>query len=572
MLRFHSFRLPRALAVVALVMLAGQPAWAEKRVALVVGNGAYRNAAPLANPASDARAMAEALTQVGFELVGGQPLLDLDKPGLEAALSSFGDAIRGADAALFYYSGHGMQVDGVNYLIPVTAAVDYKKDVKYQLVDGNFILDEMQTAGAPVNIIILDACRNNPFGSPNFRAPVSGLAHMDAPKGTLIAYSTAPGRTARDGDGQNSPYSAALARHIPEPGLRVEDVFIRVRQDVDKATGGAQSPWEASNLYSPFHFIGPDPTAAPEADPEIALWQSLAKETDPALLDDYVRAYPAGRFVSLAKTRLERLRAAQIPPPPKAGDVMRDPATGLEFVWVPGGCFPMGSPDAEEGRYEDEGPVREVCVDGLWMGKTEVTNRQFRLFKPGHDSGSVGGRGLNGEEQPAVFVTWEEAAGFADWLTAQGGGKYRLPTEAEWEYAARAGTVAARFWGADPANACGRANVADQSAGRAFQWSKTHGCDDGYAVSAPVGSFPPNPLGLFDVLGNVREWCRDVYSDQAYRMLPRENPSHAGGGAGRANRGGSWSSGPREARSAQRKANLPDDGQCDLGFRLTRLP
>ena len=114
--------------------------------------------------------------------------------------------------------------------------------------------------------------------------------------------------------------------------------------------------------------------------------------------------------------------------------------------------------------------------------------------------------------------------------------------------------------------------MADQSAGRAFQWSKTHGCDDGYAVSAPVGSFQPNPFGLYDMIGNVREWCRDVYSEHAYQMLPRENPVHAGGGAGRVNRGGGWSSGPRDARSSQRKANLPDEGQCDLGFRIVRLP
>ncbi len=260
MLPFSS-RLPAALYCLMLALcLLAQPvsaARAEKRVALVIGNGGYRNVTPLANPVNDARLVAETLKRLGFELVGGRALTDLTgKTEMEQAVQGFGQRIRGADVALFFYAGHGVQVDGANYLVPVGADVSAKSQIKYQLLDADFVLQEMAEAGTRVNLVVLDACRNNPFGDRGLRAVNAGLAQMTAPRGTLVAYSTAPGRTASDGTGANSPFSAALARHLLEPGQRIEDVFMRVGLDVEQKTGGEQSPWKSDNLRGVFCLAG----------------------------------------------------------------------------------------------------------------------------------------------------------------------------------------------------------------------------------------------------------------------------------------------------------------------------
>ncbi|MDT8423034.1 MAG: SUMF1/EgtB/PvdO family nonheme iron enzyme, partial [Desulfuromonadales bacterium] len=163
--------------------------------------------------------------------------------------------------------------------------------------------------------------------------------------------------------------------------------------------------------------------------------------------------------------------------------------TGMAFVRVPGGCFQMGSPSSEKDRDSNEGPVHEVCVDDFSMGKFEVTNAQYRKYKSGHTSKDYKGNSLNGDDQPAVYVSWEDATEYAKWLSRQTGKSFRLPTEAEWEYAARAGTRTARWWGESPDQACRNANVADQSAKRKWSNWTVHNCDDGYAVTAPVGRF-----------------------------------------------------------------------------------
>jgi formylglycine-generating enzyme required for sulfatase activity len=346
---------------------------------------------------------------------------------------------------------------------------------------------------------------------------------------------------------------------------------------VDKATGGAQSPWEAYNLYEPFYFIPPAPGVAGGegggvADKESLVWQAIAKESDPALFEDYLERYPGGGFAGVAKAKLDKLKAQAKSAKPKPGDIFREPATGMEFVWVEGGCFAMGSPDGETGRYEDEGPVHEVCVDGLWVGKTEVTNRQYRLFAAAHDSKSFAGRSLNNDDQPAANLSWDDARAYAEWLSSKGSGVYRLPTEAEWEHAARGGSAASRFWGDNPADACAYANVSDLAAESALQRSRSHACDDRFAVSSPAASYRPNPYGLYDMLGNVREWCQDVYGEKAYSAHKRDNPAFAGGGSGRVNRGGSWSQSPRDVRAANRKGGLASTVAADLGFRLVRTP
>ncbi len=246
----------------------------------------------------------------------------------------------------------------------------------------------------------------------------------------------------------------------------------------------------------------------------------------------------------------------------------KEPSTGMDFVFVKGGCYQMG--DSVGDGDPNERPVHEACVSDFSIGKLEVTNQQFRQFSPQHNSGKSQGATLNEDNQPVVNVSWEDAVAFAKWLSQKSGQTFRLPTEAEWEYAARAGSNQSHFWGNDPDQACKYANVADITAKKVWAKWTTFACDDGFAVSAPVGSFIPNNFGLYDVLGNAWEWCEDVYNSEAYTKLPKDNPVYGGSGEYRVMRGGGWSNGPLGVRSSHRVGLSPDFGHHALGFRLVK--
>ncbi len=205
------------------------------------------------------------------------------------------------------------------------------------------------------------------------------------------------------------------------------------------------------------------------------------------------------------------------------------------------------------------------------MGKYEVTNAEYRKWKQEHDSKDYKDHSLNGERQPAVYVSWENATAFTKWLTEKHEGKYtfRLPSEAEWEYAARAGTQAARFWGDNPNYACQYASVRDQTAEKELGLSNIHNCDDGYAVTAPVGSFLPNAFGLYDMLGNVWEWNEDPWHGN-YESAPSDGSVWEEDGIIniRLLRGGSWYNGPRLVRCANRDRDGPDYRSFNIGFRV----
>jgi formylglycine-generating enzyme required for sulfatase activity len=245
-----------------------------------------------------------------------------------------------------------------------------------------------------------------------------------------------------------------------------------------------------------------------------------------------------------------------------------DPSTGMEFVFIKGGCYQMGDSVGE--GDPNERPVHEVCVSDFDIGQHEVTNGQFKKFNPQHNSGQSQGMSLDEENQPVVNVSWEEAVAFAQWLSQKSGQTYRLPTEAEWEYATRSGSNQSRFWGNNPGDACTYANVADLTAKEHREKWTAFSCDDGYAVSAPVGSFKPNGNGLYDMLGNVWEWCEDVYNSEAYTKLPKDNPLYGGSGEYQVMRGGGWSNGPLGIRSSHRVGLSPDFGHHSLGFRLVK--
>lgn len=221
----------------------------DRRIALVIGNGAYKSA-PLRNPVNDAGDIADALGKLGFSV---SLKTDADQRSMERAIREFGKQLRTGGVGLFYYAGHGIQVKGRNYLIPIGAAIESESDVKYESVDAGRVLGKMEDAGNSLNVIILDACRNNPFGR-SFRSSDKGLAKMDAPTGSILAYATSPGSVAADGQGRNGLYTSALLKHMMTPGLTIERMFKQIRIEVVGASGKKQVPWEASSLMGDFYF------------------------------------------------------------------------------------------------------------------------------------------------------------------------------------------------------------------------------------------------------------------------------------------------------------------------------
>jgi hypothetical protein len=247
------------LIFAAFLLAAGlaPAAHAEKRVALVIGNSAYQTVAKLPNPDNDAKLMSDTLLSLGFFVVGGGARLDLDKDGFDAALNEFSKQLVGADVALFYYAGHGVETHGLNYLVPVDAHPQDEADVFAQLVSTPDILERLEKSGTRINLVLLDACRDNPFRDRGVRSVKGGLAQMPAPIGTLISFATQPRSVSLDGDDGHSPYTRALVAAMQRPGAGLFKTFNEVGLAVSKATGGQQLPWVSSSPISGnFYFAG----------------------------------------------------------------------------------------------------------------------------------------------------------------------------------------------------------------------------------------------------------------------------------------------------------------------------
>ena len=306
--------LRRVLLPIAIVFGLVTSAAAEKRIALVVGNAAYIHVPRLDNPTNDARLMAETLRSLGFTLVGGGAQVDLDKARFDQAVQDFGNQLLGADVALFYYAGHGIQVRGANYLVPLGANPSREADVDFQMLDTNLVLRQMESSGVKLNIVILDACRNNPFGGRGLRATDSGLAQMRAPEGTLISFATQPGNVAQDGVG-NSPYTKALAQMIKKPGLDVFSVFNEVGLEVMQSTGNSQQPWvSASPIKGRFYFAAPPPpvAAAPAITADEVFWLAIKDSKLEALFDEFMSKFPGSPRAPEARARLAELKKSQV--------------------------------------------------------------------------------------------------------------------------------------------------------------------------------------------------------------------------------------------------------------------
>jgi uncharacterized caspase-like protein len=267
------------------------PAAAEKRVALVIGNSAYQHTAALKNPSNDATDMAATLRQLGFDVIDGN---DLTKEEMEQRIRAFAAKLAGADVGLFFYAGHGLQVDGKNFLAPVDAKLQSDTDLDFEAVELNLVLKQLER-NSRISVVFLDACRDNPLASTLAATSRSveigrGLARIDKAIGMMIAFSTQPGNVALDGEGRNSPFTGALLHHIGTEGLSINDVMIDVRNDVLKATNGNQVPWENSSLTGQFFFKpAARPTVADKTAEAAAQIAALRKEIDKLQADQGAR-------------------------------------------------------------------------------------------------------------------------------------------------------------------------------------------------------------------------------------------------------------------------------------------
>jgi len=311
---------------VATLILSGNAALADKRVAFVVGNGAYKNVPALPNPVIDAKLMAKTLRNVGFDVVEGS---NLTRDKMTEKLLDFGKKAEGAEIAVFFYAGHGIAVNGTNYLLPIDADLKSEMDVKLGAAINVDLTLEQTMADAKVKLVFLDACRDNPFAARIRSAKAtrsvsvdSGLAEMKSGEGTLIAFATGPGQTALDGEnGTNSPFTRALVANITQPGVEIQQAMTKVRAQVNEETNKNQLPWGHTNLIGtvylnpmgapsdrPADANGSTLASAPASDVELEFWRSVKDSNKPEELNAYLSSYPNGTFKSLALARIASLQ------------------------------------------------------------------------------------------------------------------------------------------------------------------------------------------------------------------------------------------------------------------------
>ncbi len=582
----------------------------EPRVALVIGNSLY-TVSPLKNPTNDADDIAQALQALNFRVTR---LINATNRQMVEAINAFGQELRKGGVGLFFFAGHGVQNRGRNYLIPVGANISSEDQLEFESVDANRVLAAMEAAGNRVNIVILDACRDNPYAR-SFRSASRGLAQMEAARGSFIAFATAPGSTAADGTGRNGLYTQHLLRSLKEPDSDIDKVFRRVTAEVSRASAGRQVPWIAHSLTGDFYFrleikvpaSAPGAIADPRAD-DRALWETVKDSNNADELRAYLEQFPNGLFAGVARTRLKTLTSgkppAQVatitPPAPVAappsiataladslqglapGTVFRDCDDCPEMVVIPAGSFTMGAPASEQGG-STERPLHEVTISRKFAaGKFEVTRREFARFVAETRHSTSGGchfwTGTNWElavsndwripgfsqtdRDPVTCVNSQDAKAYTQWLSTRTGKTYRLLTEAEWEYVARAGTTTPFNTGLNINPTQANYNTTQTYAGSVRGPYRRQ--------TVAVGSFQSNAFGLYDAHGNVWEWTEDCWNAN-YQGAPSDGSAWTSGDcAQRVLRGGSWNNGPQYLRSADRGGSTASVRGSSFGFRLAR--
>jgi uncharacterized membrane protein YgcG len=378
---------------------------ADRRVAFVVGNGAYKNVAQLPNPPVDAKAMAAVLRNVGFEVVEGT---NLTRDKMTEKLLDFGKKAQGADIAVFFYAGHGIAISGTNYLLPIDADIKSEMDVKLgAAINIDLTLDQTMS-DAKVKLVFLDACRDNPFAAKiksnsatRSVSVQSGLAEMKSGEGTLIAFATGPGQTALDGqEGTNSPFTRALIAHITTPGVEIQQAMTEVRAQVNEETNKGQLPWGHTNLIGSV-YLNPAPVPAPGAaastasapaavassspstDVELEFWRSVKESNKPEELNAYLTSYPNGQFKSLALARIASLEKGP-------STTTRNLTTGIDPA-----------------TFTEE--ANQVTEDQIGLDKGQRRDVQRRLNGLGFDTKVTG---KFDDDTRSVIRRWQAARGY----------------------------------------------------------------------------------------------------------------------------------------------------------------
>ena len=408
--------------------MSQQPA----RVALLIGNANYPDAStPLSTTIRDARALADEFRRTEFDVDLKE---NVGREEMQRAIDTFLGKIRPGMVALFYFSGYGIQVARQSYLIPVNAQVWTEAEVRRDGISLDALLAEMQRRGAKVKIVIIDASRRNPFER-RFRASAAGLAALDAPDGTLAIYSAAPGKVINEGSGANSLFVGELIKELRVPNLTAEEVFNRARIGVSRASNNEQVPWVASSLVDEFYFGSPRPVAAaPPAQP------TPPPQRVPAAPPAATPGSPPAVTATAPSASTSAPAAGA-----KPGDIFRDCQGCVEMLVVPAGTFDMGSTN----EYENP-PHRVTIAKPFAIGKNEVTFDQWdACVADGGCKHRPDDREWGRGDRPVINVSWLDAKAFVAWLSQKTGQTYRLPSEAEWEYAARGNTNSPYWWGRD---------------------------------------------------------------------------------------------------------------------------
>ncbi len=604
-----------------------EPAAGEgRKVALVVGNGAYTDIPPLQNAPNDARLIAERLTAIGFEVTLA---IDLDRRQFVRTLSGFRKALDGATTGLFFYAGHGVQADGSNYLIPTDATLDAVEFLSLEAIDLDQVTETLNET-TKTALIFLDACRNNPFENGDTRSATSatrGLARVSAESNTLISFAAAPGNVALDRvDGvsnTNSPFTTALSRHLGTPGDTISRTMIKVRRDVLDMTEGKQVPWEHSSLVDEVTLRQGAPEDGAQTNQDEDDWELVLGSTDAAVFERFITRNPNSRFVPEAREKIAALRAAEEaartdeeraalaaeaarkaeedrqlalaaffapPAPPEVRGTFQDCKTCPEMVDIKGTEFLFGTPDTIKRAQADERPARRVALAAPFaVAMTETTRGDFDRFvkETGYDwpdacmitaqddtlpiMGSRKSSVAKAADAPVVCVSWNDAKAYTEWLSAKTGKSYRLLSELEFEYLAEAfhfnTDIDAILEGS---GVCDVVNIADLSS--PFSW-RNFSCTDALGAGVfPAASMQPDAFGLHHLLGNVWEWTQDCYADTPEVAEQRAIAPQDGTCERRSMRGSSWADPLSALRTSNRNWDHPDYRADTVGFRVAREP
>jgi len=551
------------LCLALLSVILTSSAWSQQRaarVALVIGNAAYPAATtPLSTTIADARALAEELRRSGFDV---DLKLNLGKSDMQSAIDAFASKISSGMSALFYFGGFGVQVDKQSYLIPVNADPWTAADVRRDGIGVDKVVADIHRKSAGVKIVIIDAARRNSFEG-RFRSSAEGLASINAPANTLALYSAVPGTT--DRSGANSVFASELIKEIraanaaASPNVTAEDAFNDLKVRVYSASNKEQIPWVASSLVEEFYF---SPQAAAVARPPTKVTTAPTTETKPR--ENVPLSYE--REIALAEK-----------------DHFRECTACPEMVVVPAGEYMMGSSEDEPERFSNEGPQHRVKIaHSFAVGKLKVTRDEFATFV-NEMSYSGGDRCFTLEDgkaeernersfrnpgfaqdgkHPAVCINWDDANAYVAWLSKKTGKLYRLLSESEWEYVARAGTKTPFWWGStistDQANYDG--NSVYGGGGKGEYRQKT----------VPADMFNPNPWGLYQVHGNAFEWVEDCWNE-TYQYAPSDDWVRLAGNCSRhVRRGGAWNVIAKMLRSAYRDSRPAVTHASNTGMRVAR--